>query len=98
MQPLCDLARGLPNLDQRPGVEASEANLVRKAQESHLPLRAAKSKRDRLMLEVAYFGVLRVSDFAGLTWSQVIPRETGEAQLAIVGKCDKPRISWSRPI
>ena len=26
-----------------------------------------------------------------LTWSQVIPRETGEAQLAIVGKGDKPR-------
>ncbi len=25
------------------------------------------------------------------TWSQVIPRDTGEAQLAIVGKGDKPR-------
>ena len=46
---------------------------------------------DRLMLEVGYFGALRVSELAGLTWSQIIPRETGEAQLAIVGKGDKPR-------
>ena len=59
--------------------------------ELHLLLRAARSKRDRLMLEVAYFGALRISELAGLTWSQVIPRETGEAQLAIVGKGDKPR-------
>ena len=43
------------------------------------------------MLEVGYFGALRVSELAGLTWSQVIPRETGEAQLALVGKGDKPR-------
>jgi integrase/recombinase XerD len=59
--------------------------------ELHLLLRAARSSRDRLMLEVAYFGALRVSELASLTWSQVIPRETGEAQLAIVGKGDKPR-------
>jgi integrase/recombinase XerD len=43
------------------------------------------------MLEVGYFGALRVSELAGLTWSQIIPRDTGEAQLAIVGKGDKPR-------
>ena len=59
--------------------------------ELHLLLRAARSNRDRLMLEVAYFGALRVSELASLTWSQIIPRETGEAQLAIVGKGDKPR-------
>ena len=59
--------------------------------ELHLLLRAARSKRDRLILEVGYFGALRVSELASLTWSQVIPRETGEAQLAIVGKGDKPR-------
>jgi integrase len=59
--------------------------------ELHLLLRAARSKRDRLMLEVAYFGALRGSELAGLAWDQVIPRETGEAQLAIVGKGDKPR-------
>jgi integrase/recombinase XerD len=57
----------------------------------HLLLRAARSKRDRILLEVAYFGALRVSELASLGWDQVIPRETGEAQLAIVGKGDKPR-------
>ena len=45
--------------------------------ELHLLLRAARSRRDRLMLEVAYFGALRVSELASLTWSQVIPRENG---------------------
>jgi integrase/recombinase XerD len=59
--------------------------------EVHLLLRAARSKRDQLLLEVAYFSALRISELAALTWSQVIPRETGEAQLAIVGKGDKPR-------
>jgi integrase/recombinase XerD len=59
--------------------------------ELHLLLRAARSQRDRILLEVAYFGALRVSELASLTWGQVIPRETGEAQLAIVGKGDKPR-------
>jgi integrase/recombinase XerD len=59
--------------------------------ELHLLLRSARSRRDRLMLEVGYFGALRVSELAGLTWSQIIPRDTGEAQLAIVGKGDKPR-------
>ena len=52
---------------------------------------AAKPGRDRLLLEVAYYGALRVSELASLTWGQVLPRETGEAQLAIVGKGDKPR-------
>jgi integrase/recombinase XerD len=59
--------------------------------DTQLLIRAARSERDRLMLEVAYFGALRVSELAALTWSQVIPRDTGEAQLAIVGKGDKPR-------
>ena len=56
-----------------------------------LLIRAAKQGRDRLMLEVGYFGALRVSELAGLTWAQIIARESGEAQLAIVGKGDKPR-------
>ena len=59
--------------------------------DTQLLIRAARSERDRLMLEVAYFSALRVSELAALTWSQVIPRDTGEAQLAIVGKGDKPR-------
>jgi site-specific recombinase XerD len=47
-----------------------------------LLIRAAKPGRDRLLLQVAYYGALRVSELASLTWGQVMPRETGEAQLA----------------
>ena len=42
-------------------------------------------------------GALRVSELASLTWGQVLPRETGEAQLAIIGKGAKPR-NVSRPL
>ena len=43
------------------------------------------------MLEVAYFGGLRVSELVSLTWRQVIRRDSGEAQLEVVGKGDKVR-------
>ena len=52
---------------------------------------AAKPGRDRLLLEVGYFGGLRVSELVGLTWAQVIRRDSGEAQLEVVGKGDKVR-------
>jgi site-specific recombinase XerD len=54
-------------------------------------IRAARPGRDRLMLETAYFGGLRVSELVSLTWGQVIRRDNGEAQLEIVGKGDKVR-------
>jgi len=54
-------------------------------------IRAARPGRDRLLLQIAYFGGLRVSELVGLTWGQVIPRDSGEAQLEIVGKGDKVR-------
>ena len=56
-----------------------------------LLIREARPGRNRLMFEVAYFGGLRVSELSSLTWVQVIPRETGEVQLALVGKGDKER-------
>ncbi len=52
---------------------------------------AANPGRDRLMLEVAYYGGLRVSELVSLTWAQVIKRDSGEAQLEIVGKGRKAR-------
>jgi site-specific recombinase XerD len=52
---------------------------------------AANPGRDRLMFEVAYFGGLRVSELVSLTWGQVIKRDSGEAQLEIVGKGSKTR-------
>jgi integrase/recombinase XerD len=54
-------------------------------------IKHAKGGRDRLMLQVAYFGGLRVSELVSLTWSQVIRRDSGEAQLSVVGKGDKDR-------
>ena len=44
--------------------------------DAHLLLRAAKPGRDRLRLEVAYYVRARVSELAGLTWGQVLARET----------------------
>jgi site-specific recombinase XerC len=43
------------------------------------------------MLEIAYYGGLRVSELVSLTWAQVIARDSGEAQLEIVGKGRKAR-------
>jgi len=55
-----------------------------------LLIRAAPSKRDRVLLEVAYAGGLRVSELVGLTWSDVLPRDE-RVQLSIVGKGGKVR-------
>ena len=52
---------------------------------------AANPGRDRLMLEVGYFGGLRVSELVSLAWRQVIARDSGEAQLEVTGKGDKVR-------
>jgi integrase/recombinase XerD len=54
-------------------------------------IRAAKTDRDRLMFDLAYFGAGRVSELVSLTWGQVIRRDSGEAQLSIVGKGSKNR-------
>jgi site-specific recombinase XerD len=54
-------------------------------------IRAARPGRDKLMLETAYFGGLRVSELVSLIWAQVIRRDNGEAQLEVVGKGDKVR-------
>lgn len=54
-------------------------------------IRAARPGRDRLLLELGYFGGLRVSELVSLTWAQVIRRDSGEAQLEIVGKGSKTR-------
>src|SRR5215467_2756184 len=56
-----------------------------------LLIRATKTDRDRLMFDLAYFGGLRVSELVSLTWGQVIRRDSGKAQLSIVGKGSKGR-------
>jgi integrase/recombinase XerD len=56
-----------------------------------LLIRAAPSKRDRVMVETAYAGGLRVSELVALTWSNVLPRDGGRVQLSITGKGGKVR-------
>jgi site-specific recombinase XerC len=56
-----------------------------------MPIGAARLGRDRQLLEIADFGGLRVSELVSLPWSQVIRRDSGEAQPPIVGKGDKSR-------
>jgi integrase len=59
--------------------------------EVSLLIRAAPSKRDRVLLEVLYAGGLRVSEIVALTWSDVLAREEGRVQLSITGKGGKVR-------
>jgi integrase/recombinase XerD len=51
-----------------------------------LLVRGARSKRDRVLVQVLYAGGLRVSEVAGLTWSDVLARDRGQVQLSITGK------------
>jgi site-specific recombinase XerD len=55
-----------------------------------LLIRAAPSKRDRVLLEVIYAGGLRISEAVNLTWSDVIQRDD-RVQLSIAGKGGKVR-------
>jgi integrase/recombinase XerD len=51
-----------------------------------LLVRGARTKRDRVLLEVLYAGGLRVSELAGLTWSDIVARDKGQVQLSVLGK------------
>src|SRR4029077_15550996 len=53
--------------------------------EVSLLIRAARSKRDRVLLEVSYARGLRVSETVALTWADVLPRDN-RVQLSILGK------------
>lgn len=58
--------------------------------EVSLLIRAAPSKRDRVLLEVIYAGGLRVSETVTLTWADVL-RRGDRVQLSITGKGGKVR-------
>ena len=70
---------------------ASLAKRIMTPAEVALLIRAALSKRDRILIEVAYAGGLRVSEIVSLTWADVLPRENDLVQLSILGKGEKPR-------
>src|SRR6516225_258778 len=53
-----------------------------------LLVRGARTKRDRILLEVLYAAGLRVSELVALTWSDVLVLEEGQVQLTVVGKGD----------
>src|SRR5262245_65099241 len=55
-----------------------------------LLIRAAPTKRDRVLLEVIYARGLRISEAVNLTWSDVIQRDD-RVQLSITGKGGKVR-------
>jgi integrase/recombinase XerD len=69
------------------------ANLAKRIMsevEVGLLIRAAPSRRDRVLLEVIYAGGLRVSETVALTWADVLPRDD-RVQLSILGKGGKVR-------
>jgi integrase/recombinase XerD len=55
-----------------------------------LLIRAARSRRDRVMLETLYAGGLRISELVGLSWADVIERDA-KVQLSVMGKGRKTR-------
>jgi site-specific recombinase XerD len=69
---------------------ASLAKRIITEVEVGLLIRAAPSKRDRVLLEVIYAGGLRVSETVALTWADVLPRDA-RVQLSITGKGGKVR-------
>ena len=69
---------------------ASLAKRIITEVEVGLLIRAAPSKRDRVLLEVIYAGGLRISETVALTWADVLLR--GErVQLSIAGKGGRVR-------
>lgn len=59
--------------------------------DARLMIRAARNPRDQLMMQVAYYGALRVSELVSIQWGMVTTRDTGEAQLSIIGKGNQER-------
>ena len=53
-------------------------------------IRAARSRRDRVLLATLYAGGLRISELVGLSWVDVIVRDD-KVQLAVTGKGNRVR-------
>ena len=64
---------------------ASLAKRIISEVEVGLLIRAARSKRDRVLLETLYAGGLRVSEVVALAWADVLPRDD-RVQLSVTGE------------
>lgn len=73
-------------------IHGARAQRIMQPIDVQLLLRCAGSPRNRLLLAIAYYGALRVSELASLTWGHFVEREGGRVQIAgLVGKGDKER-------
>jgi integrase/recombinase XerD len=70
---------------------ATLAKCIVSETEVALLIRAAPSKRNRVLVEMTYAGGLRVSELVALSWADVLPRDEGRVQLSILGKGGKVR-------
>ena len=86
------LEANLGELFKLKAVPADRARRILSEPDTFVLLRSARSDRDALLLEVAYYGGLRVSELVALTWSHLLDREDGKMQIAgLVGKGGKER-------
>lgn len=72
----------LPRRPQRPILTEEEVQRL---------IAAAAPGRDRLLIAIAYYAGLRVSELASLSWEALQPLPEGQIQLDIVGKGGKAR-------
>ncbi len=86
------LPANLGELFKLKAVPADRARRILSEPDTFVLLRSADGDRDALLLEVAYYGGLRVSELVTLTWSHLLDREDGKMQIAgLVGKGAKER-------
>ncbi len=86
------LDANLGELFRLKAVPADRARRILSEPDTFVLLRSAESERDSLLLEVAYYGGLRVSELVTLTWGNLLDREDGKLQIAgLVGKGGKER-------
>ena len=86
------LPANLGELFKLKAVPADRARRILSEPDTFVLLRSADGDRDALLLEVGYYGGLRVSELVCLTWSHLLDREDGKMQIAgLVGKGGKER-------
>lgn len=80
------------------GNTTDRAKRIASETEIALLIRAAPTKRDRLLIQVGYAGGLRVSELVALRWSDIVPRDNDRVQLSVLGKGEKLRHVLLPPI